>query len=627
MMVFNKRVLRWLIYGVTVGMFLGQGWAQDTTPDSILQSYTLAIESLNEATANAELDGPLSREALDRAQQTLRPLSRDTSSATLIGALEATFDRAVTAIQNQSPTDLAVQVAVLKGGVQRLVYESALRAANDDNLELARERLTAIATDMNFSESALSSMASVETFPRVIASFDIGTAEVAQQFIGSASEQSTNKELAYQNLANAYGSFLPVQDSPRVAATVNEEFTQAFSHLLNDQQEDLGRALSSLSLTMAAFETEAQNALSGTEAIAVPTPPEAAPEIVDDPVDNSDVNDSAVNNETDDPASTNESVLADVVADSPPESSPETAANDAPQITANALETAVRDLDYGNLLSAFEDLGVNPAQRDTLADSYLSSGINSVEQALDTLYVNSGRALVAIESGDMANAKAHISNYLENYRRYLSPLIVNKMASVDTQTDQLVASLVSSPSLRLQDGAVLVGQINSISDALEGTEPSATHNALLSTSLIWSGWVRLIVTLILGILAFIPLRLLNLAFGGANRNWRLIGIALFLLLLPIIYEGLSSLAALLSSALNLDALNTLSVFSLFQNTISQVIWVGITGLAIALAIAGLYGICVQFGLLGGGSTNETIISTQEMPVRSSDTSPDWDEEF
>ena len=623
MMVFNKRVLRSLICGVTVGMFLGQGWAQDTTPDSILQSYTLAIESLNEATANAELDGPSSREALDRAQQTLRPLSRDTSSATLIGALEATFDRAVTAIQNQSPTDLAVQVAVLKGGVQRLVYESALRAANDDNLDLARERLNAIATDMNFSESAFNDMASAETFPRVIASFDIGTAEVAQQLIGSASEQSDNKELAYQNLASAYGTFLPVQDSPRVAATVNQEFTQAFSNLLNDQQEDLGRALSSLSLTMTAFETAAQNALSGTEVIAVPAPPETTPESIDnDPANNPDTT-----NGTDVSVSTNEGEAINTAVDSPQEASPEATANDTPQITANALETAVRDLDYGNLLSAFEALGVNPAQRDTLADSYLSSGLNSVEQALDTLYVNGGRALVAIESGDIVNAKEHISSYLDNYRRYLSPLIVGKMASVDTQTDQLVDSLVSSPSLRLQDGAVLVGQINSISDALKGIEPSATHNALLSTSLIWSGWLRLIVTLILGILAFIPLRLLNLAFGGANRNWRLIGVALFLLLLPIIYEGLSSLAALLSSALNLDALNTLSVFSLFQNTISQVIWVGVTGLAIALAIAGLYGICVQFGLLGGGSANETIISTQEMPVRSSDTSPDWDEEF
>lgn len=641
MMVLNK-IRRQLVSGVLVLVLIyssALGWAQDGAPDSILQSYGLAIESLNEATANAELDGPSSREALDRAEQTLRPLSRDTSSATLIGALEGTFDRAVTAIQNQSATDLAVQVAVLKGGVQRLVYESALRAANDDNLDLARERLNTIAADMNFSESALSDIAAAETFPRVIASFDAGTAESAQRFIGSASEQSADQELAYRALANAYGTFLPVQDSPRVATSVNDEFTAAFANLLNDQDEDLGRSLSSLSLTMSDFETAARTALSGNEAIAVPAPPEVSgaptettPDVADG-TGETNTNDTAAETSSD-PVLDNTDEGAETLSAGENETAEGTSASTTPTtptptapITADALESAVRDLDLSNLLASFEALGVNPAQRDTLADIYLSDNVTSVDKAIDTLYVDSGRALVAIESGNQLTAKEHIGSYLANYQRYLSPVIATTMPAIDRQTEQLVSSLGASPSLHLQDGAVLVGQVNSIADGLNGVAPGNTHNAMVSTSLLWSGWLRLIVTLVLGILAFIPLRLLNLAFGGANRNWRLIGIALFLLLLPIIYEGLSSLSALLATALNVDAFNALSAFSLFQNTISQVIWVVITALAIGLAIAGLYGICVQFGLLGGGGANETIISTQEMPVRTNDTSPDWDEEF
>lgn len=625
MMVLDKRGLRRLI-GVVVLLIAGFAWAQDAAPDGVLQNYDLAIESLNEATVSP-LDGPSSREALDRAAQTLRPLSRDTSSTTLIGALESTFERTVTAIQNESPTDLGVQVAVLKGGVQRLVYESALRAANDDNLDLARERLNAVAADMNFSEAALASLATAETFPRVIAAFDAGSAEAAQQFIGAASEAGSDQETAYLNLATAYGTFLPVQDSPRVAATASEEFTTAFSQLLNGNQEALGQSLTTLSLTMAAFESAAQGALSGTEAIAVPAPPTAAtdepsPETVPDEASEvADPTTGVDNVATPDTPETTDPVAATSEQTS---ASPESA---APPVTANALETAVQDLDRDELLLAFETLGVNPAQRDTLANTYLSNDIHSVEKALETLYVDSGRALVAIETGDQEGAKEHINSYRENYERYLSPLIANTMPAVGAQTGQLVNSLTNSPSLRLQDGAVLVGHVNAVVNALEGVEPSSTHNAILSTSFIWSGWLRLILTLILGVLAFIPLRLLNLAFGGANRNWRLIGVALFLLLLPIIYEGLSSLAALLAGFLNLEALNAVSAFSLFQNTISQVIWVAITGLAIGLAIAGLYGICVQFGLLGARSENETIISTQEMPVRASDTSPDWDEEF
>jgi hypothetical protein len=130
----------------------------------------------------------------------------------------------------------------------------------------------------------------------------------------------------------------------------------------------------------------------------------------------------------------------------------------------------------------------------------------------------------------------------------------------------------------------------------------------------------------------VPLYLLFLAFGGGNRNWQLIGYALFLLLVPVIYEGISYILSSIATPLNMPALDVLSRFSMFQNTFTQLLWVLLTALAIGLATAGLYGICVQFGLLGkrvedpATTMLEAPASDPEM-VAAKTTSFEWDEEF
>ena len=125
-----------------------------------------------------------------------------------------------------------------------------------------------------------------------------------------------------------------------------------------------------------------------------------------------------------------------------------------------------------------------------------------------------------------------------------------------------------------------------------------------------------------------PLYLLNLAFGGGNRNWQWVGVSLFLLLLPIIFEGLISLGGLLAYLTGAQVLNALAPFSPFQNVVSQIVWVALTGTAIVFAVAGLYGICVQFGLLGKRNEGSAEDPSQTMvEMGSPETAIDWDEEF
>ena len=585
--------------------------------DTLLQSYGLAAENLSEAVSTLSSDRARSRDALDRALQTLRPLSRDTRSAGLVSALEATFERAATAIQNGSVTDLAVQTAVLEGGLQRLVYESALSAANTGDVETARSRLSRIAQDMDFSEAALADLDAQADAGRLLTSFDAGAAQAIQQSLGTASEQSgADKAASYQGLARAYSAFLPVQDSPRLEPAVNTQFVEAFGYLLEDDSAALEQTLVSLSQSVGNFEGAAAAALEGE----TPLPPAPSNEDVATPVDPE-----ANALETLLPDTEAAAPEADAATDAAPNAEDASLDSTLAEPTTLSPNTLSRDApSRDDIVQSFGPYRLSDADVERLSAIYAQRGLSGPDDALDSLYATSARALIAVETGNQVAAKEHIEDYRTTYEELLGPIVAAQDASVDTATERLALKLGNAPGLRLQDTAVLVGHVEAVAQALNGAGTSAAHRTQLGTTVAWAGWPRLIVTLLLGLLAFVPLRFLNMAFGGANRNWQLIGAALFLLLLPIIYEGLSSLGALLASASNVGALDGLATFSIFQNTLAQVIWVVLTALAIALASAGLYGICVQFGLMGRDKANDMLV-TQE--TRANDGLSDWDEEF
>ena len=655
MMGYSTHVRR-VTVALVLTLLVGLGAAHAQQQDSVLQSYTLATENLDEALVSLPTDGALSREALDRAAQTLRPLSRDVVSTSLIGALENTFTRAATAVQNQSATDLAVQTAVLRGGFQRLVYESALRAANEGDLELARERLTTLATDLGFDVTTLEAMSAADNYATLIVAFDQGVAQAVQQDLGAASEQlGTDQGGTYVSLAEAYGTFLTVQDSPRVAATANGTFVEAFRTLTSDPADtelaEGGAAtepvetlplLLELSQTMAQFEEAARATLAG-ESVSLPTanenidlatgeaaPSDATPSdsaVVTDASDTAAPEAAPLETPLETSRGTSPSVAGAEAVDDGVTLVLEPTPTDTAVNSNVATETSPAPSDA--LSESLNGYGLTPERQAQLAEVYRAQNVASVEGAVEALYAEGGRVLVAVETGDIGAAKTYLRAYRTTYNQLLSPLVAGRSLTVDQDTERLADSLLASPSLRLQDVAVLVGQVDSVAAALSGSAPSGAHQTLLATSLVWSGWLRTVVVLLLGVLAFVPLWLLNLAFGGANRNWRLIGVALFLLLLPIMFEGVSSLGALLSTITGVEALNILSVFSIFQNTLSQVAWVVLTALAIGLASAGLYGICVQFGLIGTPpASNDTVISTHETSMQlTGDSGVDWDEEF
>ena len=619
--------------GLAQDGFAQDGFVPDVPQDNdaVLQSYDLAVERLNGALGALSEDGSLSLDALDQAAQTLRALSRDTSSPNLVTALERTFTRAETAVQNRSATDLGVQVAVLRGGFWRLVYESALRAANEGDVSLSRERLARIAADMTFSDPNLDALNGADTYPALITAFDTGAAVTVQTHLNEASAVLGDKDATYLALAEAYAHFLPVQDSPRVSAATTVAFSQAFQALVTDDSETLQGSLATLGQSLSDFQGAAEAAAQGVLQQDVGTAPSpqtpaavpAAPAAVFGPNAASPLSAPAENGalETGE-LGTGELETGELETGGQEGQTPTAAAPGTPVPALPLLNTNQADL--AAELSTF---GLAGDSRADLLNNYAARDLESVTDAVEALYADSSRTLSAIESGNASSVQARLEAYRDTFERFLAPLL-GANAPVSADTRRLVNHFATAPGLRLQDGAVLVGQTERVAAALSGTVAPGP-GLVLSTSLVWSGWLRLLVMMVLGLLAVVPLYLLNLAFGGANRNWRLVGAALFLLLLPIMYEGLTSLLELLAALSGVAALSGLSAFSIFQNTVSQVVWALLSALAIGLAVAGLYGICVQFGLLGKRGAGDTVISPGDAPLgrASTGTAVDWDEEF
>ncbi|MCA9837842.1 MAG: hypothetical protein KC422_13070 [Trueperaceae bacterium] len=615
---------RGLLIGFIIG-FLCLALAQSSDP--VLQNYSLAFENLNKATTLFSTDTQQSIEALNDASQMLRPLSTG-SNSNVIPGLERTFERAKTAIQNQSLSDLEVQVSVLKGGFWRLVYESALSTGETGDVAAARIRLAQIASDMGLAPEISSNISNTTQILSMIANLETGIAQQMQTRLDSIRGTLANSELSavkanvYRDLAAAYSYYLPVQDSPRSSAELNDAFNRSFSDLVNGDAEAFASDLESLTSNVSGLSAAAQG-------IVTAAPVEPVVEA------NTETNTEAAPVETTTPTETVpvETSLSSSTSEQPVATPAETAETSTPTPTAPnvSISTANADLavDAEALRKELVKLGLTVAQQDRLIELYSKEGYSSLKSVIDKLYADSAKVIVATSQGNPDHAKSLIGSMQATYGTYLKAILDQTNPNFARSLEGLFNHLQSLPGLRQQDVVVLAEHIDSLASVISNNSVASLNKTELALTGIWSGWLRLIIIFLLGLASFVPLYLLYLAFGGGNRNWQLIGWSLFCLLLPLMYEGLSYLSSLISSlAGGIPILDLLGRYSIFQSTLSQIIWVIVSGAAITLASLGLYGICVQFGLLGQRkqTQNHTVVETSSETAANA-TSFDWDEEF
>ena len=648
---------RWLLLAA---LLLGVVTAQQD--DAYLERYGLAIENLERAVTALPSDAVLAREELDGAFSALLTLSREAAAGPLAAALERVVERARVAIGNASQDDLAVQAAVLEGGFQRLVFDSALRAAVEGDLPLARQRLARVGQDLGMAQADLDSLAGPDQpIANLRFDFEAGVADVIETRLAVAQELApTSVGGAYRAMARAYGAFLLVQDSPRTQATLNQTFVEAAEALVDGRVEEATTSLGSLREGIAELGIAARARETGPSAAVPPTAPSELPdtptppdaEAVVEPTPDAVVEpaEEPVQEPAEPPA---EEPLPEALAEVPAEElAPEAEAPEEAVPDEEAPATAVelvdetgeplvlgeaqlallrleieQELHAAKLERLSQDLagaGVGEALRPRLSEALLEAGFERLSAAGDAVSARLVAATAAAQRGDEDSARAALRQAAERYDALLSPVVRARFADVDVETSALLLRLADEPGLRASDVAVAAAQVETARGVLVGDPEPALLTGARQTLEFWSGLPRAIVFVVIGILALIPLALLNLAFGGGNRNWQLVGVALFLLLTPVLFEGLVGLSVLLAEFAGFELLSQLPALSPFSSTVGHLVWASTALLAVIFATIGLYGICAQFGLVG--RRRKVAKGARATRTGSSTESIDWDDD-
>ncbi len=632
---------RYLVIATTlIALLLGSATAQE---DSLLQRYDLAIENLEIAVASVPSDGLQARDELERALNALLTLSTNATSPTLVQAMERTFDRTRIAIENQSQTDMAVQTAVLSGGFGRLVMDSAFTAAANGDTALARTRLVHLAGRLGFAEGDLAQLQEAPNATAMRLAFEAGAADVIAQKVRLTEELvATDQAAAYEQLASAYGESLLIQDSPRVGPELNRGLVSAANALVGANADDATAALQMASAQLTNLSNAARDQTPEAPAPTEQDTPEEAAAVVA-PSESIAEPAQSVAEPTQSTAET--PVPAEAPATTTEQPAPASESADAgllPLLSTPDFETALQQrLDEleaerraATLASLTRDLtraGVPAALAQTGAQDLFASGYTALAAPVTELEALAARVVAAQRSGDVDGARAGLNQLRAAYQSTVAPVLRLADVELSDATEQLLGSLQDRFTLTSHDVSLLATQTAAVRASLLNEPAPAAHDLEVAVDSYWSGYVRVIVLILLAIMAIVPLVLLNMAFGGSNRNWRLVGWALFLLLAIVFFEGLAALAGLVGHFANLPFLTALATWSVFSSTISLAVWAVLVFIALVLAIVGLYGICVQFGLIGAGrqrattTTTSTGLKQEKKPTGS--TTIDWDEEF
>jgi hypothetical protein len=607
----TARTLRLALSALVALALAASAWAQEQ--DAFLQRYELAMEHLRSAVESMPADPISAASSVDRAFASLLTLSRDAAGSNLVVGMQRVFERARTSITNGSRDDLAVQAAVLEGGFHRLVYDAALRSALAGDLPLARLRLARVAADVGFAPSDAAALVDPGQ-PTATLRFlvEAGVAEVIRTRLAVAGGlAATDPGGTYRALARAYGHFLLVQDSPRAVATLNRTFVDVATALVNGETEAVVAGISAVDAEISAMGAAARERRAsvpgGGSALVV----QPAVLDVDDPA----------------PLGAVESATTAIAPDAEP-------ADPFAQVDVTAFLMELRETERRARLDALEaelaGAEMAAAQRPAHAERLLDAGFETLAAAVGSLAAASNRAVAALHVGDGARARAAVAAVGDGYRQLLSPIVRARDASLDTATVGLIDALTAVSSLRLQDVVVLAGQVDGVGAAIVERRPlSPLQRGARATTAVWAGPVRDVVSLTIGLLALIPLFLLNLAFGGGNRHWQTIGVALFLLWVPALFEGMVGLAGVLARYAGFDALLVLAPYSILGNAQAQTVWAAMTLLAVGFAIAGLTGISRQFGLLGGrrkAASKTSAAAGGRRLTEATAKTVDWDDE-
>jgi len=245
---------------------------------------------------------------------------------------------------------------------------------------------------------------------------------------------------------------------------------------------------------------------------------------------------------------------------------------------------------------------------------------------LDEVRSGLAQALVYAQNGQHERSRAQLAYAYSRFRLKVYPVVGAYAPDLAERADRLFLLMQNAVGLRTVDFALLLGEVQEMEERLLGGTLGPWHGLQVEVQFFLLGLPRAILALLAAALAFFPLYLIRLTFGGRNVYWNLLGLAFLVLALPIVTEGLSYMGSILEYG-GLPALGVLSNLSVAQGLVPYLAWGLYAFLVVVLATAGLRGIAAQFGLLK--ERGAEVVPTEERPpsTLTSETTVEWDEEF
>ncbi|MCX8088927.1 MAG: hypothetical protein N3C58_06590 [Meiothermus ruber] len=572
-------------------------------------------------------------ELLSKAEDAFRKGAGELAPVLREGIQQSLAD-ARQALARRSNADLEARIQIIKAILGKALYDnyfSALAAGNSTDANRLLPKVLSASRLPNSLQSQIQTLAAANNLDGVRQLFERTYAQGILNALQRAQAQ-TSAVQAYLEATRAYALYLIVQDSPRARGLSAKGFVDALGKLssgnLNGFKTDVqGLVVQAQNFLKATSSPQSQRR--STPTTAAQNPPATGGVRLEAP--------------RTPPAPKEAAPAQAAIAQTRPLTTPPP----RPTSTTRPVQVASTPDAYQQLLGDLRFLIKDNRKLERVADSLTGAGIYSIDDWKRALLEVRGRlmeAQVQAETGQTDLARRTLAQVSTRYKTAIAPLIEALRPELARRTGQVFALAENAVGLRTSDFTVLSGELLENSLALEGRSLGAFHDLqvwLLQTIL---GIPRAFLFILAGLLAFFPLYLLTLTFGGRNTYWRFLGLAFFFLLLPAMMEGLSYIGSILSDSRygRLPFLGVLTNLSIQQNLVAQLFWGLTVFLVIIFATIGLRGIATQFGLLQNQRTplqkgRRTIpqptaaagaaASAKPNPGLTSETIVEWDEEF
>jgi len=567
-------------------------------------------------------------ELLSKAEDDFRKGAGELAPVLREGVQQSLAD-ARQALARRSKADLEARVQIIKAIMGKALYDNyfkALAAGNGAEASRLLPKVLSASGLPNSLQAQAQTLAAANNLDGLRRLFERTYAQGITNALQRAQVQ-TSAVQAYLEATRAYALYLIVQDSPRAKGLSAKGFVDALGKISSGN-------LSGFKADAQALAAQAQNFLKAVSS------PQSQPRSKPTPSVQTPPTPGGVRLEAPrTPPAPREAAPARVAATQPAVR----AAAPRPTPVAPPAQAAPTQDAYQQLLGDLRFLIKDSRTLERVADSLTGAGIYSIDDWKRALLEVRGRLLEAqaqAETGQTDTARRTLAQVNARYRTAIAPLVEALKPELARRTSQVFALAENAVGLRTSDFTVLSGELLDNGLALEGRSLGIFHDVqvwLLQTTL---GIPRAFVFILAGLLAFLPLYLLTLTFGGRNIYWRFLGLAFFFLLLPAMMEGLSYIGSILSDGRygRLPSLGILSHLSIQQNLVAQLFWGLTVFLVIIFATVGLRGIAAQFGLLQNQRTPlrqshraataaAAGASAKPNPGLTSETIIEWDEEF